>query len=71
MWQLEGMVPAMRSGQPGCPSSSCPPVIRDLLVIEMPNASDERMMTLLPRPLDRLVLGLEGFEPLSAWSSTT
>lgn len=38
------------------------PVIGDFLVVEMPHAGNERRMVVLPRPLDRFPLRLEGGE---------
>jgi hypothetical protein len=39
--------------------SGRPPVVRFLLVIEMPNACDKRRVSLVSRPGDRLMLQLE------------
>ena len=41
---------------------SYPPVIRDLLVIEISNASDKGTMSLPARPVDCLALRLEGLQ---------
>ena len=53
---------APRRGQPGCISIKLPPVIRDLLVIEISNASDKGTMSLPARPVDCLALRLEGLQ---------
>src|SRR5487761_34531 len=45
----------------GAPLGS-PPVVRDLLVVQMPNASDERGMAPAFCPLDRFPLGPERAE---------
>jgi hypothetical protein len=36
---------------------SCPPVIRDLLIVEVPHARDERLVALLSGPVDGIMLG--------------
>jgi hypothetical protein len=47
-----------------------PPVIRLLLVIQVPHASDKRSVALLSCPIDGFVLGLEGGEDAAAsWSA--
>jgi hypothetical protein len=43
-----------------------PPVIRLLLVIQVPHASDKRSVALLSCPIDGFVLGLEGGEDAAA-----
>ena len=43
-------------------SLSRTPVIRNLLVIEVPDASDKGMMTVLLRPIDCFFLSLESAE---------
>jgi hypothetical protein len=47
-----------------------PPVIRLLLVIQVPHASDKRSVALLSCPIDGFVLGLKGGEDAAAsWSA--
>ena len=43
-----------------------PPVIRLLLVIQVPHASDKRSVALLSCPIDGFVLSLEGGEDAAA-----
>jgi hypothetical protein len=40
----------------------CPPVIRDLLIVVVPDARHVNRVAFLPCPLNRFVLGLEGLE---------
>ena len=46
-------------------------MVRNLLVIEVPDASDKGFVTIRLRPIDCFFLSFEGAEDVVAWSSTT